>query len=42
MLLYNRKIIFNTEFIIGNQPKMIKKLSYLKVGWNVAFTSLKI
>ena len=40
MLLYNRKIIFNTEF--GNQPKMIKKLSYLKVGWNVAFTSLKI
>ena len=37
--MLNRKIILNPEF--GNQPKMIKKLSYL-VGWNVAFTCLKI
>ena len=33
------QFILNPEF--GDQPKMIKKLSYL-VGWNIAFTSLKI
>ena len=31
------KFILNPEF--GDQPKMIKKLSYCR--WNVAFTSLR-
>ena len=39
VVILNRKIILNPE--LGDQPKMIKKLSYL-VGWNVTFTSLKI
>ena len=38
-VILNHKIILNPKY--GDQPKMIKKLSYL-VEWNVAFTSLKI